>query len=151
MISLMNFMERSFSLSFLYAPDTTKSEWKWQEGLSLVFNSKQLCDHNLGKPTYEKEMMVILHTMETWHPYLIGRRFQIKTNHHSLKYLHEQHFSSPEQHKWVTKMLGHEYEIIYKKGKENVVVDSLSRKFEEDGSLLVLSFKTRMAWGMARK
>ena len=97
-----------------------------QEQRPLLFTSKQLCDHNLGKSTYEKKMMAILHAMETWRPYLIGRCFQIKTNHRSLKYLLEQRMSSPKQHKWVSKMLGYDYEIIYKKGKENVVVDALS-------------------------
>jgi hypothetical protein len=29
-------------------------------------------------------------------------------------------------------MLGYGYEIIYKKGKQHVVVDSLSRQFEEE-------------------
>jgi hypothetical protein len=61
-----------------------------QEGCPLEFTSEKLCDRNLGKPTYEKEMMVILHTMETWCPYIIGMHFQIKTDHHSLKYLIEQ-------------------------------------------------------------
>ena len=28
-------------------------------------------------------------------------------------------------------MLGYDYEIIYKKGKGNVVVDALSRKYED--------------------
>jgi hypothetical protein len=40
----------------------------------------------------------------------------------------------------VTKLFGYDYEIIYKKGKENVVVDALSQKYEEDGSLFSLSF-----------
>jgi len=40
----------------------------------------------------------------------------------------------------VTKLSGYDYEIIYKKGKENVVVDSLLRKYEEEGSLFSLSF-----------
>jgi hypothetical protein len=44
------------------------------------------------------------------------------------------------QQKWVTKLFGYDYEIIYKKGKENVVVDALSQKYEEDGSLFSLSF-----------
>jgi hypothetical protein len=43
--------------------------------------------------------------------------FQIKIDHHSLKYFLEQRLSSPKQHKWVTKMLGYDYEIIYNKGK----------------------------------
>jgi hypothetical protein len=40
----------------------------------------------------------------------------------------EQRISSLDQRKWVTKMLVYDYENIYKKGKENVVVDALSGK-----------------------
>jgi len=110
-----------------------------QEGHPLAFTSKQLCDHNLGKSTYEKEMMAILHVVDTWRPYLLEHCFKIKINHQSLKYFLEQILSSLEQHKWVTKMLGYDYDIIYKNGKENVVVDAFSRQFEEDASLFAPS------------
>jgi hypothetical protein len=70
----------------------------------------------------------------------LGQRFQIKIDHQSLKYFLEQRPSSPEQQKWVTKLFGYDYEIIYKKGKENVVVDALSRKYEDEGSIFSLSF-----------
>ena len=33
-------------------------------------------------------------------------------------------------------MLGHDFEIIYKKGKQNMVVDALSRKDEDVEALL---------------
>ncbi|KAH9322585.1 hypothetical protein KI387_017224, partial [Taxus chinensis] len=46
------------------------------------------------------------------------------------------HLSSEEQQKWVSKMLGYDFEIIYKKGKENVVTDALSRKDESTAALL---------------
>lgn len=36
-------------------------------------------------------------------------------------------------------MLGFEYDITYKKGKENVVADALPMQFGEDGSLIALS------------
>jgi hypothetical protein len=79
-------------------------------------------------------------SVDLWHPYLLGQCFQIKTDHQSLKYFLEQRLSSPEQQKWVTKLFGYDYEIIYKKGKDNVVVDALSRKYEDEGSLFSLSF-----------
>jgi hypothetical protein len=76
-----------------------------QEGRPLAFTSKQLSEKNLGKPIYEKEMLAILHVVELWHPYLLGKRFQIKTDHQSLKYFLEQCISSQEQQKWVTNAL----------------------------------------------
>ena len=97
-----------------------------QEGRPLAFTSKQLLKRNLGKSIYEKENLAILHAMDLWQPYLLGKRFQIKTDHQSLKYFLEQCLSSPEQQKWVTKLFGYDYEIIYKKCKENVVVEALS-------------------------
>jgi hypothetical protein len=66
--------------------------------------------------------MEILHALNKMHPYLIGRHFNVQTDHDSLKYFLEQRLSSEEQQKWVTKILGYDFEIIYKKGKKNVVV-----------------------------
>jgi hypothetical protein len=56
-----------------------------QEGRPLAFTSKQLSERNLGKPIYEKEILVILHVVDLWHPYLLGQHFQIKIDHQSLK------------------------------------------------------------------
>jgi hypothetical protein len=84
-------------------------------------------------------MLVNMHVMDFWCPYLLGKRFQIKTDHQSLKYFLEQRISCSEQQKWVTKLFGYDYEIIYKKGKENMVANALSKKYEEEGSLFSLS------------
>jgi hypothetical protein len=111
-----------------------------QEGRPLAFTSKKLFERNLGKSIYEKEMLAILHVVDLWCPYLLGLHFQIKTDHQSLKYFLEQCISSPEQQKWVTKLFGYDYEIIYKKGKDNVVADALSQKYEDEGSFFSLSF-----------
>jgi hypothetical protein len=111
-----------------------------QEGRPLAFTSKQLSERNLIKPIYEKEMLAILYVVELWHPYLLGQCFQIKTDHQSLKYFLEQRISSQEKQKWVTKLFGYDYEIIYKKEKDNVMADALSQKYEDEGSLFSLSF-----------
>ena len=57
-------------------------------------------------------------------------------NHDSLRYFLQQILSSEDKKKWVTKMLGYDFEIIYKKGKKNVVADALSRKDEDVEALL---------------
>ena len=75
-----------------------------QEVKPVTLTSKQLCDHNLGKYTYEKEMMAILHVTDIWQPYLLRIYFQIK-------------MSSPAQHKWANKSLGYDYQVIDKKGR----------------------------------
>ena len=36
-----------------------------QQRRPLAFTNKQLCDHHLGKSTYEREMMTILHAVDT--------------------------------------------------------------------------------------
>ena len=94
-----------------------------QDSRPLTYTSKTLSLSHQNMSTYDKEMLAIVHAATRWRPYLIGRRFQIKTDHKSLKYFLEQKISSPEQQKWVTKLLGFDYEITYKKGKENVLGD----------------------------
>jgi hypothetical protein len=132
-----------FTKTFVLESDASRkgiSTVLMQEGRPLAFTSKQLSERNLGKPIYEKEMLVILHAVELWRPYLLGKHFQIKTDHQSLKYFLQQHISSQEQQKWVTKLFGYDYEIIYKKGKDNVMADALSLKYEDEGSIFSLSF-----------
>ena len=93
-----------------------------QERRPISFESCPIKGKNLNKPIYEKEMLAILHALKKWRPYLMGGHFKVKTNHDILKYFLKQRLSSKEKQKWVTKMLGYDFEIIYKKGKQNVVV-----------------------------
>jgi hypothetical protein len=57
----------------------------------------------------------------------MGNRFKVKTNHNSLKFLMELKELSEQQQKWINKIQAYDFEIDYVKGKNNVVVDALSR------------------------
>ncbi|KAA8536795.1 hypothetical protein F0562_029273 [Nyssa sinensis] len=72
-------------------------------------------------------MLAIVKAIRIWRPYLLGKRFIVRTDHQSLKYLLEQRITTPAQSRWLPKLLGYDYAIEYKKGPENQVVDSLSR------------------------
>ena len=65
-----------------------------------------------------------------------SRHLKVKIDHDSLKYFLEHRLSSEQKQKWVTKMLGYDFEIIYKKGKQNMVADALSRNYEDIKALL---------------
>lgn len=51
----------------------------------LHFFSKGLGIKHQSLSTYDKEIFVVLLAVKKWHPYLVGRHFLIKTDHHSLR------------------------------------------------------------------
>jgi hypothetical protein len=89
-----------------------------QEGRPLAFESRPLKGKDLHKPIYEKEMMSILHALKKQCLCLIGRHFKVKIDHDGIKYFLEQRLSLEEQKKWVAKILGYDFEIIYKRREE---------------------------------
>ena len=84
-------------------------------------------------------MLAIMHALVKWKQYLFGAKFLAKTNHNNLKCFLTQKNVSPEQQKWVNKIQVFDFNILYKKGKENRVADNLSRKHESDASLCAIS------------
>ena len=99
-----------------------------QQGKPIAFMSRALRVTKKTWSTYVKEMLAIVEAIRTWRPYILGKKFIIQTNQHNLKYFVEQRVATPEQQKWVAKLMGYDYEIVYKPGRDNSVADSLSRK-----------------------
>ena len=62
----------------------------------------------------------------------MGQMFIIKTDHEALKHFMEQKLTTILQQKWLSKMLGFDYVILYRKGKENLAADALSRVHEKE-------------------
>ncbi|KAM2118243.1 hypothetical protein ACFX1R_011686 [Malus domestica] len=98
-----------------------------QGGRPIAFTSQTLGPRNQALSTYERELIAIVYAVKKWQNYLQGRHFVIKTDHNSLKYFLSQRASTPFQQKWVSKLMGYDYEIQYKQGAQNMVADALSR------------------------
>ena len=77
---------------------------------------------------YAKEMLAILEAIRMWRPYILGQKFIIQTDQQSLKYLLKQKAATLVQQKLLGKLMGYEYEILYRPGRDNTAVDGLSRR-----------------------
>ena len=95
----------------------------------MHFFSEKLSGAALNYPTYDKEMYALIRALETWQHYLWRKEFVIHTDHESLKHLKGQHKLNKRHAKWVEFIETFPYVIKYKKGKENVVADALSRRY----------------------
>lgn len=105
----------------------------------LAFISRVLGPKWQKLSVYEKELLAIVFAIQKWEQYLTGSHFIIKTDQKSLKWLLQQKISTPFQQFWLSKLLGFDYEIQYKQGKENLVADALSRVTNAEVLCLAIS------------
>lgn len=103
-----------------------------QNGKPVAYLSKALGPKNAVMSTYEREMLAIVTAVQKWRHYLGMNHFVIRTDHQALKYFLTQKVTTLLQQKWLTKLLGLDYEIQYKRGIENTAADSLSRRHNVD-------------------
>ena len=99
-----------------------------EEENPVAFLSKAFSSRNMGMSICGKELLALVLVITKWQHHLVGNYFIIKTNHKFLKFLLEQRLTTIVQHKWLTKLLGLDYEIQYKKGVENIVANVLTRR-----------------------
>ena len=58
-----------------------------QEGKAVCYGGRQLRVHEKNYPTHDLELTAIVFMLNKWHHYLLGEKFELYTDHKSLKYL----------------------------------------------------------------
>ncbi|KAK8933404.1 hypothetical protein KSP39_PZI015802 [Platanthera zijinensis] len=101
-----------------------------QQERPVAFFSKAFGPRNAGLSTYEKELLAIVMAVQKWRHYVMGSAFIIRTDHHSLKFMLEQKLATPAQQRYLSKLMGYDFKVHYKRGNENVCADALSRIHE---------------------
>jgi hypothetical protein len=100
-----------------------------QEKRPIAYFSEKLNGAALNYPTYDKELYALVRALETWQHYLWPKEFVIHTDHESLKHLKGQGKLNRRHAQWMEFIETFPYVIKYKQGKENIVVDALSRRY----------------------
>ncbi|WVZ14709.1 hypothetical protein V8G54_012275 [Vigna mungo] len=100
-----------------------------QNAHPIAYFSKKMSNRMQKQSAYVRELYAITEALAKFRHYLLGHHFIIKTDQKSLKQLLDQTLQTPEQQQWLPKLLGCDFEIHYKAGKENIPADALSRSF----------------------
>ncbi|XP_073526451.1 uncharacterized protein [Phyllobates terribilis] len=99
-----------------------------QGGKPIAFFSEKLKGATLNYSTYDKELYALFRVLKTWQHYLWPNEFVLHTDHESLKHFRSQDKLDRRHGRWMEFIETFPYIIKYKKGKDNVVADALSRR-----------------------
>jgi hypothetical protein len=93
-----------------------------------VCASRQLRKHEEKYSTHDLELAAIVHALNMWRHYIIGKRCEVYSDHKGLKYNFTQPDLNLRQRRWLELINDYDLGINYHPGKANVVADTLSRR-----------------------
>ena len=99
-----------------------------QSGRVVAYGSRQLKNHEWNYPTHDMELVAIVFTLKIWSHYLYGKKFEVFSDHKSLKYIFTQRDLNMRQRRWMEYVEDYDFTLQHHPGKANVVDDALSRK-----------------------
>lgn len=100
-----------------------------QDGVEHVicYLSRSLNKNERKYSTTEKECLAVLFAIEKLRPYIEGTHFTVITDHYCLKWLNNIKDPVGRIARWAIRLQQYDFEILHRKGKDNVVPDALSR------------------------
>lgn len=84
--------------------------------------------HEKKYPTHDLELAAVVFVLKMWRHYLYGSRFEVFSDHKSLKYLFDQKELNMRQSRWLELLKDFDFWLNYHPGKANVVAGALSQK-----------------------
>ena len=66
----------------------------------IAFFSKSIAPHHAKLAAYKRELIGLVQAVRHWRPYLWGRRFVVRPDHQSLRFLLDQRLMTIPYHQW---------------------------------------------------
>jgi hypothetical protein len=76
-------------------------------------------------PERELELLDIVYALKVWRHYLVGRKFELRTDHCGLQHNFTQSDLNARQRRWSKLLSEYDFEISYIKGTVNRVANAL--------------------------
>jgi hypothetical protein len=93
--------------------------------------------HEKNYLTQDLELAVVVYVLKIWRNYLYGSKFEVFSDHKSLKYLFDKKELNIRHRRWLEYLKDFDFQLSYHPGKVNVVADALSRKSLHMSALMV--------------
>jgi hypothetical protein len=93
-------MERPFSI-YCDASSQGLGCVLMQDGHVVAYASRQLRKHEEKYPTHDLELVGVVHALKIWRHYIIGKRYEVYSDHKSLKYIFTQPDLNLRQRRWL--------------------------------------------------
>ena len=101
-----------------------------QEGQERVvaYGSRLLRPQEKNYCVTRKELLAIVNFIKHFRPYLLGRKFTVRTDHAALKWLRNMAEPVGQQARWLESLEEYEFEVEHRPGKRHANADALSRR-----------------------
>ena len=102
-----------------------------QEGRPVAFFSRSLSKSELNHPSVEKEACAIIESVRHWRHLLTGRHFKLITDQQSVAFMFNKKsrnkIKNDKISRWNIELSCYSFDIVYRKGIDNVAPDTFSR------------------------
>jgi len=94
----------------------------------IAYGSRLLSTAEVKYCITRKELLAIVYFVKYYRQYLLGRKFELRTDHAALRWLWKTPEPIGQQGRWLERLSEYEFEIIHRLGRRHGNADALSRK-----------------------
>ena len=84
-----------------------------QYGRVITYISRKLRRHEENYATHDLELLAIVYALKVWRLYLVGRKFELKTDHCGLQHIFTQSDLNAQLQRWLELLSEYDFEIYY--------------------------------------
>ena len=105
-----------------------------QEGKPIAYASRSLTETEKRYAQIEKELLALLYACTKFDQYIFGRHVNAETDHQPLVTIMKKtiHNATPRIQKMILKLQRYNISLVYKRGKDLLIADALSRAYQND-------------------